>query len=121
MSLRGLPALLRYVVILCREIVLASISVTKLVFGPTEKLRSGFVAYPMEAETDLEVTTLANSITLTPGTITVHVEPSEKLLVMHAIDVGEDPEGVRESTRSALESNILRWTRAGRGGGRGTR
>ena len=117
MSLRGLPALLRYVVILSREIVLASISVTKLVFGPTEKLRSGFVAYPMEAETDLEVTMLANSITLTPGTITVHVEPSEKLLVMHAIDVGEDPEAVRESTRSALESNILRWTRAGRDGG----
>ena len=74
MSLRGLPALLRYVVILSREIVLASISVTKLVFGPTEKLRSGFVAYTMEAETDLEVTTLANSITLTPGTISLELD-----------------------------------------------
>lgn len=117
MSLRGLPALVRYAFILVREVVLASIGVARLVFGPVENLRSGFVAYPMEAETDLEVTTLANSITLTPGTITVHVEPAEKLLVMHAIDIGEDPEGVRESTRSALESNILRWTRAGRDGG----
>ena len=35
---------------------------------------------------------------------------------MHAIDIGEDPESVREATRSALEANILRWTRAGRAG-----
>ena len=45
MSLRGLPALVRYTFILVREVVLASIGVTKLVFGPVEKLRSGFVAY----------------------------------------------------------------------------
>ena len=64
----------------------------------------------------LAAATLANSITLTPGTITVHVDPQERLLVMHAIDIGEDPESVREATRSALEANILRWTRAGRAG-----
>ena len=68
MSLRAIPEFLRYLVILMREVILASISVTKLVFGPIDRLRSGFVAYPMEAETDLEITTLANSITLTPGT-----------------------------------------------------
>ena len=116
MSLRAIPEFLRYLVILMREVILASISVTKLVFGPIDRLRSGFVAYPMEAVTDLEITTLANSITLTPGTITVHVDPQERLLVMHAIDIGEDPESVREATRSALEANILRWTRAGRAG-----
>lgn len=110
--------LLRYLLILSREIWLASITVTKLVFGPTERLRSGFVAYRMDAETDLEVTTLANSITLTPGTITVHVDPSEHLLVMHAIDIGDDPETVREATRTALEANILLWTRADRGAAR---
>lgn len=113
--------LLRYLAILSREIVLASISVTKLVFSPTDELRSGFLAYRMDAESDLEVTALANSITLTPGTITVHVDPAAHLLVMHAIDIGEDPEGVRDTTRTALESNILRWTRTAAPGDEGAR
>jgi multicomponent Na+:H+ antiporter subunit E len=70
----------------------------------------------MDAETDLEITSLANSITLTPGTITVHVEPRERTIVIHAIDIGHDPEDVRQSIKSVLEANILRWTRAGKRG-----
>ena len=49
----------------------------------------------MECETDFEITSLANSITLTPGTITVHVEREHRTIVIHAIDVGEDPDAVR--------------------------
>ena len=99
MNLRGMLYFARYMVILTREIVLATISVTKLVFGPVDRLRSGFIALEMEAQTDLEVTVFANSITLTPGTITVHVDPRRQLLVMHAIDIGEEPEAVRKATR----------------------
>jgi multicomponent Na+:H+ antiporter subunit E len=102
---------LRYLGIVSYEVVLASISVAKLVLGPSERLRSGFVALRMDARTDLEVTVLANSITLTPGTITVHVDPEHQLLVMHAIDIGRDPEEVRQSTKRVLEANILLWTR----------
>jgi multicomponent Na+:H+ antiporter subunit E len=105
---------LRYLVILSREVVKAAIAVTKLVFGPLENLRSGFVAMRLDARSDLEITVLANSITLTPGTITVHVEPEKHTLIMHAIDIGKDPEDVRQGTKDALEANILLWTRAGR-------
>jgi multicomponent Na+:H+ antiporter subunit E len=98
-----------------REVWLSAVSVTKLVLGPIDRLRSGFIAIPMDAETDLEITSLANSITLTPGTITVHVEPRERTIIIHAIDIGQDPEDVRQSIKSVLEANILRWTRAGRG------
>jgi multicomponent Na+:H+ antiporter subunit E len=72
------------------------------------------VALKMDARTDLEITVFANSITLTPGTITVHVAPRQKLLIMHALDVGVDPEELRRSTKATLEANILLWTRAGR-------
>jgi len=113
-SLRGVLFFLRYMVILTREVILASIAVAKLVLGPLDRLRSGFIALPMEAETDLEISVFANSITLTPGTITVHVDPTRRILVMHAIDIGQDPEAVRQSTKASLEANILTWTRAGR-------
>jgi multicomponent Na+:H+ antiporter subunit E len=104
---------LRYVYVITREIILASIAVTKLVLSPLDRLRSGFVALEMEARSDLEITFFANSITLTPGTITVHVDARRRLLVMHAIDIGQDPEELRRSTKAVLEDNILRWTRAG--------
>lgn len=114
MTPRGVLLWLRYLVILAREIWLSAVTVAKLVLGPLDRLRSGFVAIPMDAESDLEITVLANSITLTPGTITVHVEPAKRTLVIHAIDIGHDPEEVRRSIKTTLEANILRWTRARR-------
>jgi multicomponent Na+:H+ antiporter subunit E len=113
-TIRQVILFLRYLAILSREVVKAAIAVTKLVFGPLENLRSGFVAMRLDARTDLEITVLANSITLTPGTITVHVDPKRHTLIMHAIDIGKDPEDVRQGTKDVLEANILRWTRAGR-------
>jgi multicomponent Na+:H+ antiporter subunit E len=114
MSVRAMLLWLRYLVILAREIWWSAISVAKLVLGPLERLRSGFLAIRMDARTDIEITTLANSITLTPGTITVHVEPEKSTIVIHAIDIGQNPEDVRQSIKTVLEANILRWTRAGR-------
>lgn len=113
MSLRAVYFFLRYAVILIREIVVANIAVTKLALGPLERLRSGFVAVPLDARSELEITFFANSITLTPGTITVHVDPARKVLVMHAIDIGRDPEELRRTTKTVLEDSVLRWTRAG--------
>jgi len=114
MSVRAILLWLRYLVILAREIWWSAISVAKLVLGPIAKLRSGFLAIPMDARSDIEITTLANSITLTPGTITVHVDPAQRTIVIHAIDIGQNPDEVRQSIKTVLEANILRWTRAGR-------
>ena len=115
MSARAVLMWLRYAVILAREIWWSAVSVASLVLRPTDRLRSGFIAVPMDAASDLEITVLANSITLTPGTITVHVEPAERVIIVHAIDVGHDPEDVRRSIKDVLEANILRFTRAGGG------
>lgn len=111
MSLRRFALLVRYGAILLREIWLSAVAVTRLALGPLDRLRSGFLAVPMEAASDLEITSLANSITLTPGTITVHVEPAKRTIVIHAIDVGQDPDDVRRGIQTVLEANILAWTR----------
>lgn len=112
---------LRFLAILVREVVLATVAVTKLVLGPTQRVRSGFVAVPLEAETDLEVTAFANAITLTPGTITVYVDPAYDVLVMHAMDLGDDVEGLRRTTKDVLEEAVLSWTRLLPGARKGRR
>jgi multicomponent Na+:H+ antiporter subunit E len=112
--MRRVLAFASFLVILAREICLATWAVVKVVLGPMDRVRSGFVSMPLEAETDLEVTVFANAITLTPGTITVHVAPDYDLLVMHAIDLGDDPDELRSATKRVLEANVLRWTRGDR-------
>ena len=104
---------LRYILIFLKELTIANYQVAKLVLAPKLKIRPGFVAIPMDADTDFEVTCLANSITLTPGTITVHLPAERHVIVIHALDVTEDPQTVRDSVKNALEANILKFTRVG--------
>ena len=104
MSMRAVVLWLRYLAIFAKEIWWAAVGVAKLALGPIDKLRSGFIAVPMDSTSDLEITVLANSITLTPGTITVHVDPAQRTIIIHAIDIGQDPEEVRQSIRVALDA-----------------
>ena len=102
----------RYVFIFLYELIAANIEVVKLAIKPKLTIRPGFLAVPIEALTDFEITSLANSITLTPGTISVHVASDRKAIIVHAIDIGKDPDDVRRSIKNILEQNILRWTRS---------
>jgi multicomponent Na+:H+ antiporter subunit E len=100
-----------YVFRFAKELVLANYQVAKLVLSPRLPVRPGFVAIPLTARTDFEITSFANSITLTPGTISVHVPDDRHAIVIHAIDVGEDLDGLRQSIKDSLEAPILRFTR----------
>lgn len=94
-----------------KELTLANYQVAKLVLSPAARLRPGFVAVPLTARTDFEITSFANSITLTPGTISVFVPEDRRVIVMHAMNVGEDLDVLRQATKDALEAPILRFTR----------
>jgi multicomponent Na+:H+ antiporter subunit E len=103
-------AFLKYVLLFARELWNANIAVVKLVLSRELRIKPGFISVPMTVRGDFEVTSYANSITLTPGTISVHIPDDRHAIVIHAIDAG-DPAGVRASCTNALEMPILRWTR----------
>ncbi len=111
--LRRLAFALIYFFRFLRELALANYQVARLVLSPAARLRPGFVAVPLAARTDFEITSFANSITLTPGTISVFVPEDRRVIVMHAIDVGDDLDALRQATKDALEAPILRFTRGG--------
>lgn len=104
--------LIRYAFIFVWEVIVANVQVVRIVLSPTLRIRPGFLAVPMRAKTDLEVTSLANSITLTPGTIAVHVSDDRHDIVIHALDIGDEPDKVRRTIQTNLEANILKWTRS---------
>jgi multicomponent Na+:H+ antiporter subunit E len=75
--------LLRFWALLARDIVISNLQVMRLVFSPRSALSPEVVRVPMRHTSDLAQVLLANSITLTPGTVTMHIEDGR--LVVHAL------------------------------------
>jgi len=81
-------AFMGYFAWLMKEIAKANWVVTKVILAPRMNLRQHLFAVPVTCKSDVAQVTFANSITLTPGTITIETEP-ERFLV-HALSYGED-------------------------------
>ncbi|MCW3491367.1 Na+/H+ antiporter subunit E [Dethiobacter alkaliphilus] len=74
---------IKYFYILVVEIFKANWDVARIVLNPKLDISPGFVKYRTEVKKPLNRVILANSITLTPGTLTVEVE--EGIFYVHAI------------------------------------
>lgn len=94
-----------------KELAMANYQVTKLALSSSAKINPGFIVIPLEAKSDFEITSFANAITLTPGTISVHIPEDRHCIIMHSIDIGDDINALRQATKDALETPILRFTR----------
>jgi len=109
-SIKRLFRIVNYIMHLIKEIVIANFKVMKLILTPRLKVRPGIIALPTEVRGDLQVTILGNSITLTPGTITMLVTSDQNTLYVHTLDI-EAPEKVRREIKETLEKYILRMGR----------
>ena len=93
-----------------KELVVSSYRVAKDVTKPLPLMRPGVIGIPIDAETDLEITMLANIISLTPGTLSLEVSPDRKTLYIHAMYV-TDPDDLRREIKDGLERRLLELLR----------
>jgi multicomponent Na+:H+ antiporter subunit E len=88
---RGFPrraaAAVRYVFRFVWEMVKANLQVAAIVLHPGRPIRPGIVKITTSLARDTALTVLANSITLTPGTFTVDIDPESRVLYIHCITV----------------------------------
>lgn len=89
-----------------KELMLSALRVAALVLRPRLDLRPALVAFPLTVTSDVEITLLANLITLTPGTLSVDVSADRKRLLIHAIDVA-DREALIRSIQEGLEAKVM--------------
>ncbi len=75
---------LKYIPWLFHEIVVSNFHVARLVLSPRLPIDPNLIRYRTKLESDTSMVTLANSITLTPGTITIAIENGE--FIVHALD-----------------------------------
>jgi multicomponent Na+:H+ antiporter subunit E len=78
---------LYYVPLFIRECIKANIDVAYRVAHPDLPINPGIVKVKTTLKSDTALTFLANSITLTPGTMTVDIDPENGFLYIHWIDV----------------------------------
>lgn len=84
------------------ELIKANLNVMRLVFRPDLNINPGIVEIKTSLQTPLGRLALANSITLTPGTLVVDVR--EDSLFVHWIDVKHrDPQLATEAIASRFE------------------
>ncbi len=69
------------------EMVKANVHVAYIVIHPLLPIKPGIIKIKTELTKESAITVLTNSITLTPGTLTVDVNPEAKEIYVHWIDV----------------------------------
>ena len=104
-------ALVAYVFIFLGELIKANLDVARRCFGGCKEVNPGIVRVPVELEGDYAQAMLANSITLTPGTITLDIaeQDGKTWYYIHWIDVAEtDREKAGKIIKGRLENGIRR-------------
>jgi multicomponent K+:H+ antiporter subunit E len=77
-----------YFVLVLYDIIVANLEVAAIILGPLSRVRPAFIRVPLDLKTDFAVTVLASTVTLTPGTVSVEIEPDGgrgRVLVVHAL------------------------------------
>jgi multicomponent Na+:H+ antiporter subunit E len=99
--------LLVYIPVFAYQCFKANLDVALRVLSPGLALKPGIVKIRTSLKSDLARTFLANSITLTPGTMTVEIE--DDVLYIHWIDVKtEDPEKAGQIIKGPFERLLAR-------------
>lgn len=89
-----------------KELFLANLKVAHDVLTIRHHMRPGIIAIPLDAKTDAEITTLANLITLTPGTLSLDVSSDRKVLYVHCMYLYNTRE-FRFSIKDGFEKRVM--------------
>jgi len=95
--------LLRYYFYLGKEIVLANWDVIKCIVKPGKSISPTVISLPADQPSDLGKVIYANSITLTPGTVTLELVNNE--MKIHALNKGA-ADGLKSGAMSKQISDV---------------
>jgi multicomponent Na+:H+ antiporter subunit E len=98
--LTSIPPALRYLASFLYQLLTANVDVAYRVLHPSLPITPDVIELPLRVESDLAITTIANSITLTPGTLTMDYDEERNALYVHVMFVPD---------RESVVAPIRRW------------
>ncbi len=88
----------------------ANLRVSLDILRKEPRLQPAIVAYPLEAETDLEIFLLSALLTMIPATLSIDLSEDERCLYIHGLYVEDEEEFIRE-VKETLEIPLRRFCR----------
>jgi multicomponent Na+:H+ antiporter subunit E len=110
---RRVTGAIGYAIWLVGQIALSGWQVTTALLRPGTEWTPGIVAVPLNSTRVIEITLLASSITLTPGTISVETgydAEGQRVLFVHSLLL-KDPDDLRRSVVDDMERRLLYFLR----------
>ncbi len=99
-TIRNLPRVAEYVLIVLWDILVANVQVAWwILFWRVERLRPSFMTIPLDIYTPEAITTLAGTITMTPGTVSCDLSADGRALLVHGLHAPDTEEmiaGIKE-------------------------
>lgn len=103
---RGFAGLV-LILIFVRELVKSSVAVARTAFARKIDVEPAIVAVPLDLKTDLGVAIVANLVSLTPGTTSLHTSEDGRTLFVHALDA-LDADAVVSDIKNSFEKWVLK-------------
>ncbi|THB76231.1 MAG: sodium:proton antiporter [Desulfobacteraceae bacterium] len=107
---RRLKAATVLVVYFHYEMMISVWRVTWDVLTPRHRSDPDIVHVPLDATSDIEITLLANMVSLTPGTLSLDISDDKTHLIVHAM-FAKDHQVVIADIKNGLEKKLLEVTR----------
>lgn len=106
--LRRLGRVASLALLFLTELALSAWRVAILVISPNmnKRIAPAIIAYPLTVQTDIQITLLANLVTLTPGTLSVDVSDDRSVLYIHVLEM-HDREETIAGIRDGFETKII--------------
>ncbi|MDD3609284.1 MAG: Na+/H+ antiporter subunit E [Halothiobacillaceae bacterium] len=105
LCIRRPATLARFVGLVLHDIIVANFQVARLILGRPEALQPAFIVVPLALKTDIAISLLANTICLTPGTLTAELAADRSHLLIHALNA-PDPASVVDEIKTRYEAPL---------------
>ena len=96
---------LAYFVWLFGEVIKANLAVVRQILSPDLEVTPTLTKIPTAGKSDIARTMFANSITLTPGTVSADLSDEGHSLLVHVLHT-DDPDSVRDDIKSRYERRL---------------
>jgi multicomponent K+:H+ antiporter subunit E len=98
--------LIKFTGVVLWDILIANIAVAKLILSHNDTLKPGFIELELDIQTPIGISLLANTISLTPGTVSCDLSADRKHLIIHALHL-EDPEATINEIKQRYEQPLI--------------
>jgi len=98
--------MLKYMARLILDIFTANLQVAVWIIQSSQRLQPAFIHYELELRSPLAISVLANTISLTPGTVSCDLSADQRHLLIHTLHTN-DAESLAQQIRQRYEQPLL--------------